>query len=222
MRTKLLILSISILLGLYACKVDNYDAPDVLLEGNLMYNGKPVATKGEQMRVEIYETGWKLVKEIPSYVNQEGYFSQTLFKGNYKLYLKSNRGSFDNYTTADSVKLTINSSQRVDMKVIPFFFVNEPTYTVSGNTLTAQLKVDKVNSSKTIGSIRLVVGKTMLLDEQYNAKSFTFVGTPDLNNLSLSLDITELKSQGYCYARVVVGTQGTTTFNYSFSKKVTF
>ncbi|TKG89421.1 DUF3823 domain-containing protein [Puteibacter caeruleilacunae] len=220
MKIKLYILAIASILAFGSCETDNYDAPGTMLEGHLMYQGKEVATKKAEMRIEVYEKGWDFEKEIEMKVDQNGHYSETLFDGSYKLFLKNGRGSFSNFTSSDTIHFELNGNQQLDIEVEPFFFVNEPNYSVSGSTLTATVKVDKVVTEKQIGKVKLLVGKTMLVDDQYKEIDVTLEEIADLSNITLTADISDLVSKGYCFARVAVGTEGVSTYNYSFVKKL--
>lgn len=220
MKTRFIII-VAMLMGIFtACEVDNYDAPNTVLEGKLLYQGKEVATKKAQMKIELYEKGWDFEKEIGANVDQNGHYSVILFDGSYKLFLKDNRGSFMNFSETDTINVDLKGNKQLDIAVTPFFFVNEPNYSVSGNTLTASFSVDKVVAEKTVKHIKLLVGKTLLVDEQYKAIEEVATDISNLSSVSISTDISELKAKGYCFARIAVGTEGVNTYNYSFSKKI--
>ncbi|MCT4644049.1 MAG: DUF3823 domain-containing protein [Carboxylicivirga sp.] len=220
MKLKYTVMIFALVLVFVACEVDNYKEPGSLLKGKLLYQGKEIATKGAQMRIELYEKGWDFEKEIGLKVDQDGHFSEFLFNGSYKLYLKNGRGSFTNFTVDDSIHFELNGNKELDIEVEPYFFVNEPTYSVSGNTLTATLSIDKIVAEKEIGDVKLLVGKTTLLDEQYKEIAEISEEVSNLSNVTISTDISALKSKGYCFVRVAVGTQGISTYNFSFVKKI--
>ncbi|MCL3779390.1 DUF3823 domain-containing protein [Prolixibacteraceae bacterium JC049] len=220
MKMRYILIIVVALIGFTACEEDNYKAPDVQLEGDLLYNGKKVATKRAQMRVELYEKGWDFEKEIPVLSNQDGHFSTILFKGDYKLFVKKDRGSFQNFTDTDTIHFKLDGYKKLDVEVKPFFYIEEPSFTVNGDMLQATFNFEKVVAEKEVGAVKLLVGKTTLVDEQYKVVEETLSEVTSMNNVVISADISSLKSKGYCYARIAVGTKGVNTYNYSFVKKI--
>src|SRR5690606_36045642 len=65
--------------------LDNYDEPDSMLSGRVVYNGQPVNVRTGGIELELWEPGFELETKIPVYVSQEGEYSAALFAGNYKL-----------------------------------------------------------------------------------------------------------------------------------------
>ncbi|PVH25230.1 DUF3823 domain-containing protein [Sphingobacterium corticibacter] len=151
---------ITILMSNSACsffELDNYDAPDVTLNGEVVdvLTGKPVLTDqgSEGTRVRLTELSWgDNVEHNPDfYCMPDGKFQNTkLFKGNYHItvdgpFIPLQRRGTDGAIIADeSIVMDLENTHSVRMEVQPFLqveWVGEPT--VSNGKITAQVRVTR-------------------------------------------------------------------------------
>lgn len=63
-----------------SCMKDNYDAPESMLTGRVMYNGEALQLRGkEAVQLQLYQHGYAKHDPINVYVNQDGMYSANLF-----------------------------------------------------------------------------------------------------------------------------------------------
>ncbi|MBD1424423.1 DUF3823 domain-containing protein [Sphingobacterium arenae] len=141
-------------------ETDNFEAPDVTLEGQVVdvLTGKPVFTDqgSEGIRVRLTELSWgDNVEHNPDfYCMPDGTFRNTkLFKGNYHItvdgpFIPLLRRDPNGKELADeSLIMDLESSHQVKFEVQPFLhveWVGEPT--VDDGKVTAQVKVSRAVS----------------------------------------------------------------------------
>src|SRR5262245_52751207 len=94
MKTIKILILIIVALGTGACEYDNYDGPASKFEGRIVYQGAPLNMDSRDLRMELWEIGWKKKTKIDVQVDQEGSFSALLFDGDYKLYMPRNTVPF--------------------------------------------------------------------------------------------------------------------------------
>lgn|SRR5690606_24503282 len=139
---------------------DNFDAPDVALEGQVVdiLTGKPVLTDqgSEGIRVRLTELSWgDNVEPNPDfYCMPDGTFRNTkLFKGNYRItvdgpFIPLIREDEDGRELADeSIVMDLQSDHQIKFEVQPFLhveWVGEPT--VENGKIIAQVKVSRAVS----------------------------------------------------------------------------
>lgn len=143
-------------------EIDNYDAPDVTINGEVVdvATGRPVLTDqgSEGIRVRLTELSWgDNVEHNPDfYCMPNGKFRNTkIFKGNYHINIEGPfipilRRSQDGTIVADeSIVMDLESNHDVRFEVQPFLqveWVGEPT--VQNGKITAQVRVTRaVNSA---------------------------------------------------------------------------
>src|SRR5690554_1512804 len=79
------IITLSVILFITGCEIDNYEAPKSFLEGKVVYNNQPVGVRSNGVQLELWQPGYALYSKIPVYVSQDGSFSASVFDGDYKL-----------------------------------------------------------------------------------------------------------------------------------------
>ncbi len=138
-------------------ELDNYDAPDVTLTGQVtdVLTGRPVLTDqgSEGIRVRLTELSWgDNVEHNPDfYCMPGGNFQNTkLFKGNYHIMVDGpfiplqRRDRDGNILVDESIVMDLENSHDVQFKVQPFLhveWVGEPT--VQNGKITAQVRVTR-------------------------------------------------------------------------------
>jgi hypothetical protein len=106
--------------------LDNYDEPDSMLSGRVVYDGQPVNVRTGGIELELWQPGFDLLTKIPVYVSQEGHYSAALFAGSYKLNAIRNQGPW--LLTDDTVRVEVRGNTTADFPVTPFYLVANPTF----------------------------------------------------------------------------------------------
>jgi len=141
-------------------ETDNFEAPDVTLEGQVVdvLTGNPVLTDqgSEGIRVRLTELSWgENVEHNPDfYCMPDGSFRNTkLFKGNYHIIVDGpfipllRRDANGGEQADESLVMDLENSHQVKFEVQPFLqveWVGEPT--VNEGKITAQVKVSRAVS----------------------------------------------------------------------------
>ncbi|HYQ58572.1 MAG TPA: DUF3823 domain-containing protein [Draconibacterium sp.] len=220
MKTKILLLSVSIILFIFTgCQEDNYDAPGSLLTGRVVYNGEAVGVRSNGVQIELWQHGYANFEKIPVYVNQDGTFSAVLFDGDYKL-VRLAGAPWE--ASTDSIDVEVRGGTTVDVPVVPFFNVENVSFSKSGGNVTATFTVNKVSSQGTLNRVVLYLGKNYLTDNGYNIASVALPAA-DITlgaTTTLSVAIPATVNTDFIYARVGVETSGVGQLLYSTSEKV--
>lgn len=196
-----------------ACKKDNYKAPSSILKGRLMYKGDSISVQRNQVSLQLYQYGFGKVGAINGNFSQEGLYSFELFDGNYKLIIPNGQGPFVWKQLAngdpDSLSVTLNGSQTLDLEVTPYYMLRGATFTGGSGAVTANFSVIKVIAdpavAKDVERVTLYVNKTQFVsgDDNIAAKDLAGADITDPDHVSLNLTVpATLPAQNYVYARV--------------------
>ena len=186
-----------------SCAYDNYDEPGSLVTGKIVYNGQPLGVRGSsgEVYLQFWQYGWPNLTAINTYVGQDGTFSALLFDGTYQLVMNSNRGPWVN--SPDTVRVEVKGKTIVEYPVKPYFTISNPTYSLTGTTLTASFDVTEITAGRTIESVALMVNKTSFVDNSAEAHVnwVTEAGhTP--GRINLTLNVSNNMNEVQLYARV--------------------
>lgn len=156
--------------------LDNYDEPNSMLSGRVVYNGEPVNVRSGGIELELWQPGFELSTKIPVSVNQNGHYSASLFAGDYKLNAVRGQGPW--VVTDDTLAVSVSGSTTLDFPVTPYYLVaNEsfsyvPASGVDGDTIgnvSATFNINTIVPStdarfRQLESVELYVGKTQFVD----------------------------------------------------------
>ena len=200
-----------------SCGLDNYDAPQSRLLGKITYNGESIGLRGtgEAVRLQLYQDGYQLRDHINVYVGQDGSFEALLFDGTYKLVTRDKNGPWVN--TRDTIVVNLKGSGEVEVPVTPYFTISNESITLSGNTLNANLNVNKIVSTANIDYVTLLVSKTSFVDDATNIARKDFRDQQP-GSLNLSMDLSgnaNVANAKALFARVGVRTVGADQAIYS-------
>ena len=198
-----------------SCGKDNYDPPQSMLTGQIVYNNEPVQVRGTSQAVtlQLYQDGWQTRNPITVYVTQDGSFSAALFDGEYKLVTTSGNGPWVN--SRDTTVINLKGSQHVKLNVTPFFTISGATidYSTSSSKLNASLTINQVVSTAQLERVYLVLSKTQFADNVQNLlqKQVTnmIVGSNSLSADLTAADVNAINAAPTIYGRVGVKTVGT-------------
>jgi len=211
------ILAIGLFLSLallFSCGKDNYDAPNANLTGKVTYKGAAVGVRGSNnsVRLQLWQDGYALKNPIDVFVTQDGSFSAALFNGTYKLITVPGNGPWKSKT--DTMTVQLNGNTNIDFPVELYYDLRDIRYQLNGNNLTATFNVDKLDASKTLDDINLLVGKTKFVDLGHFLKRANKSGDSN-GNVTLTVDIgPELQSNPILFARVAAKINGITEAIY--------
>ena len=207
------ILIVVILVSVYSCKKDNYSEPGTFLTGALMYKGDSIHVERNQVPFQIYQYGFGKVGAINGTFAQDGSYSEVLFDGDYKLIIPNGQGPFVFKQTSsgapDSLAVSLHGNQTVNLEVTPYYMIRNAAISVSGGTVTATFKAEKIitdsTMAKNIERVSLYINKTQFVSGGDNIALTNMAGSAitDPNNISLKVAIPSIvPTQNYIYARV--------------------
>lgn len=218
----LYILLFMVAVGSIGCAKDNYDEPESMLSGRVVYEGQPIGVRSNGVQLELWQRGYAFFSKIPVYVNQDGSFSARLFDGDYKLTRQNGVGPWINNT--DSIDVQIRGNTVIDVPVTPYTIVRSATYQRNGTTITAAANVQTVSTANPLESVRLYVFRTALVDD-VNQNAITVLEASAIPNITqpVVMNVTvpaALAGLEAVYVRVGVKTAGVTELAYSPAEKI--
>ncbi|QCR21169.1 DUF3823 domain-containing protein [Pontibacter sp. SGAir0037] len=219
-------------LGLFAftsCEYDNYDEPNAMFQGRIMYNNQPLNVANGQVNFELWEPGWQLKAPINVILAQEGTYSANLFNANYKLVFRPNQAPFrmkyNTATASDTILVNVNGNTNLDIEVEPYYIINNPQIAKNGDKINATLGLEQIITgvdAKNIERVSLYLNRTQFVDARpnYNLASSTIAGgdIANMGSISLNVDVPEdkiIRPQSFVYARIGVKLVGIEPLIYS-------
>lgn len=209
---------LSLAATLFSCKKDNYEPPKSTLSGRLVYQGETIQVERNQVPFQLYQFGFGRVGAIGGIFAQDGTYSALLFDGEYKLIIPNGQGPFmwkqTTSGTPDSISVTMNGNQELDLEVTPYYLVKNTQITGSGGNVTATFSLDKIitdANAKDIETVYLYVNKTQFVSGGNQVASSSIAGTDitDMNSVSMSVAVPALvPAQNYVFARIGVRIAG--------------
>lgn len=205
---------IFIVASIFSCKKDNYAPPGAMLTGSLLYQSDTIYVERNAVHFQIYQYGFGKVGPISTDETfaQNGSYSAILFNGDYKLIVPNGDGPFMwKQTTAgtpDSVSITMNGDQTVDLEVTPYYMIRNTQITASGGNVNASFKAEKIitdANAKDIERVSLYINKTQFVSGGDNIAHADIegAGIVNPNNISMSVTIPAISpTQSYVFARV--------------------
>lgn len=209
---------------LAGCSLDNYEEPNVMLTGEIVYNGEALNLSSTEVDLQLWEQGWELQKSINVNVDQNGKFQSLMYAGSYKLVVPQNQGPF--MVTADTMNIVLPDQSNVDIEVTPYYLVKNAQFTASGGMVTANFSIDKIitdSNAKDIEQVFLYINKTTFVDKGNNIKNAKIAGgdIADSGSVSLEVAIPELNpTQDYVFARVGIKIKGVEDMIFSTVEKL--
>lgn len=227
-----------LLLGLVtaSCGLDNYDAPESKLHGQVVYKDAsgvehPVGVRGtgEAVRLKLYQYGYELKDGIDVFLNQDAQFESILFNGEYHLVPQKDNGPWKSIQVSEAKKDTIDfelkGSTTLKVYVLPYYMLYNSTIGFDGSTFTATCDIEKVIDDAAIDQVGLFVSTTQFADESSNfiRKDFgsqqpgsgqLFEMTVTDENQKKAIDLARVRT-GKVYARVGLKPAGADQYIYS-------
>lgn len=203
------------------CEYDNYEAPKSTLSGRIVYEGTPVGVRNNGPQLELWQDGFPLRSHIPVFLNQDGSFAASLFDGTYKLVRKGDSPWLQQ--AADTMLVQVKGNTHVDVPVMPYFTVGNPSFQKNDQAITANFTVNKIVNTANLQFVRLYIGKSMLTDQgqhelrvDANLSSISF-GQP----VSMQATLPDnLKNLDYVFARIGVKSTVSNEYYYTQIQKI--
>jgi len=217
-----------------SCKKDNYKAPTAQLSGQLQYNGESIGVERNQVPFQIFQYGFGKVGAINGSFAQDGSYGSLLFNGKYKFLIPSGQGPFIwkelSPGVPDSLDITMNGNQTLNIEVTPYYMIREPQISGSGGKITATFKAEKIivnAGGKDIEWVSLYINKDQFVSGGDNLAKKDSSGTAVVAGTSITLSVvvpTEeiVPSQNYVYARIGLKVLGAEDMIFSPPQKVSF
>jgi hypothetical protein len=225
--TSSILASLAIAASLAACDFgvfDNYDEPNALLSGQVVYQGSPIGVRSNGVQLELWQPGYELNQKIPLYIDQDGSFSAMLFDGDYKLTLLAGNGPW--VDDPDTIDVQVRGGTEVEVPVVPYYTVDDPSITHSGGVVSATFDVGSVDTSRDVEYVGLYVSTTSFVDRTNMSVRVERLRA-DIESLdeqiTLAVELTEsLRDRDDVYARIGVKTFGVAELLFSPVQRITF
>lgn len=225
MKTRYYILFLGMILSLGSCEIDNYDEPGSFFTGAITYEGDTVRVAYNEVRFQLWQSGFGNEGPMDVHVAQDGSFSAVLFDGDYRLSFID--GPFrPNYEEGDSINLDINGDTNMNLEVTPYYMIRDPEFSLSGNTVQASIDLEQIitdEDARGIDHVTLYLNTTQFVSPNSDASvARADADLTDLNNLSMAVDIPDHVTQNYIFARVGVRISGVEDMIFSPVRKISF
>lgn len=216
--------------ALGACEKDNYEPPNALLSGKLLYQGEAIGLQYDRVSYELYQDGFGKTGPIISTFTTEGAFSQLLFNGTYKMVVPRGQGPFlwgEDIDQADTLLIHVNGETEQNIEVIPYWLIRNTTMAATANKVSANFSLEQIvtnNLARDIEHATLYVSKTSFASPETNIATAMLEGDniTNLENVALQLEVPEMvPTQDYVFARVGLKFIGVDDMIFSDIQKLT-
>jgi len=192
---------------MFSCGLDNYDEPTSRLTGKIAYNGEAIGVRHASVIFDLYQDDYELSNTIEVFVDQDGTFSSMLFNGDYRMVARDNNGPWLN--DSPPVEFSVKGNTQIEFKVTPYYTLSNVSIVRTGNNVTGNCTINKVDGSKDMEEITLYVGKTRFVDDRDYNKIASVNQTPVSGANNLTVDISEVEAKHpVLYARIGVKING--------------
>lgn len=218
------------ILSLGSCEIDNYEEPDAMFTGAITYEGDTIRVASNDVRFQLWQSGFGNEGPMDVHVAQNGSFSALLFKGDYRLDFLDGQGPFKAQTVneqqGDTIYLNITGDTNMNLEVTPYYMVRNPQFSVSGNTVNASIDLQQVitgEDAKDIEHVTLYLNTTQFVSANGDTNiARSDADLSDLDNLSMAIEIPGEVTQDYIFARVGVKIAGVEDMIFSPVTKLSF
>lgn len=209
------------LLLLSSCAYDNYDKPQSMLSGKIVYNGNPIHVASQQVTFRLFQKGFETREPITVDVAPDGSYSTLLFDGDYEIIIPQGQGPFIQDTKTDTLNVKVRGDMKQNIKVLPYYVFDNLQFSVSGRTVSADFGLRQIITdarAQKIQSVSLYIGKTRFANVQNNVAVKTISGSKISNMKSIQLSATVpslTPSQNKVFAHIGVKIQNVEDRLYS-------
>lgn len=200
-----------------SCGLDNYDEPESLLTGKVVYKGEAVQVRGtdERVRLQLFQDGYPNYTPIDVFVGQDGSFSAMLFNGDYKMVTRDNNGPWVN--SRDTIHFSVKGNTVQNMEVTPYFMISNPDMKLADKKVTATFTIDQIVDGREIEYAAIVLNRTQFVDVDIRLQRQDFSGNDvKVGTVSYTIDLNnEASKSATLYGRICVKTRNTDEGIYS-------
>lgn len=211
------------LLFLFSCDLDNYSAPDVVLEGKVIdaNTGETIQTRQpDGIKIRLLEEGYENPVPFDFWTKSDGTFRNTrIFAAKYKVLPLE--GPFEQ-SSVEEISVDLTGNQSITFEVEPFVRLSDVEITSSSGGIKATYKLSQTTSTKKILKSMLICGTSDILHQTTTNKlssaenSLADIANADIANMAFVDEIGNLVPGETYYARVAVLTDNTLNrYNYS-------
>ncbi|MEH6406621.1 MAG: DUF3823 domain-containing protein [Leeuwenhoekiella sp.] len=148
MKIKYYIFFLGLIFSLVSCEIDNYDEPQSIFTGNVVYNGEAIQVGAREVRFQLWQPGFGNLAPLDVHLDIDGSFSGRFYNGDYKLKFLDGQGPFKakfvSEQAGDTIFIKINGSTQMDLEVLPYYMVRNSQFSVSGSSITGSADLEKV------------------------------------------------------------------------------
>jgi hypothetical protein len=205
---------------LYGCDLDNYDAPNATLTGQLIdaETNEPMPTQipnGARIRIyEFYKDEWSL-QPYDFWVKQDGSFeNRSAFAGKYRITAEGAFAAFE------PIETDISGTTELDIRVTPHLRLSVDAVAGTGGEVTLSTQLSRSANAPKIRTISFMCGKTPYVDKNTFAKKsdvdVNSVSDNEIVSKTYSATLTGLAPNTTYYVRVgALADNAGSHYNYS-------
>lgn len=222
MKIRTICLATIAMLSLAGCEYDNYDMPDAILSGKVVYEGNQVGVRATATRLELWQDGYANKKKIDVNIAHDGTYSAALFDGRYKIVRVA--GAPWEAQPTDTIVVDVKGNTTQDVEVKPFIAIsNENISKESGNTVQARFTVKNVVQDSKLKEAKLFFSKNMILDNNLNdgTENIDIATIESGRETTVTVNIpAALASENYIFTRLGVRSDKSNEFYYTQVQKL--
>ncbi len=217
-----------------SCEKDNYDEPNVMLTGAVMYQGDTLYLKNGEVSLQLYEPGWATSSStyVTVYVDQFGKFSANIFGGKTYKMIRSSIGAWELPNASDTITFTAKGNTVQNIEIKPYYLIKNTNIQISNKVVTANFNIEEIQSGSGVEYAQLCLFPNAIIDISNNSVNTTNVDSningrlTDVNTGSNTITKTIVESNllkyNFIYARVGIKVQGASALLYSPPFKLHF
>lgn len=222
MRTLLILFTTFVCLFFTNCEYDNFEEPNAILSGKVVYNNTPVGVRTNGTQLELWQDGYELNTKIPVYIAHDGSYSVALFNGQYKLVRLA--GAPWEAQSNDTIVIDVKGNTVKDIEVIPYFIIQGESFRKGeGGQVTATFTIDKIVNDAEMTEVNLYIGENILTDQNRHE----FISRMDVATISpgsattVSITLPEnLAKEDFLFVRLGVRSNKSNEFYYTQVQKL--
>ena len=219
------ILILNLILGaffLHSCKLDNYSAPNMTLDGSVVdkVTGENIQTRQpDGIKIRLLEQGFSNPQPYDFWAKSDGSFRNTrLFAGKYKVIAME--GAFE-MSGVDTLNVDLSQNQTIKFQVEPFVRLKNVTVAFTGGKIRATYNIEPTTSTKKLMKSMLICHTSLILHESTDgviksAENDLSAMTGSVISSTIFVDEIGGFTAGTYYARVAILAENSLNrFNYS-------